>query len=82
MLTVKRRVRTRFFIELGLGITSAALALLTFVKRDWIEVWFGIDPDHGNGIVEWVIVGGFLLITLTLLSLAQYEWRRAVPEVA
>jgi hypothetical protein len=31
MLAVKRRVRTRFFMEIGLGITSAVLALLTFV---------------------------------------------------
>ena len=35
-----------------------------------------------NGIVEWLIVGGFLFTTLTLFSRAQYEWRRAAPEVA
>ena len=80
MLAVKRRLRIRFFIEIGLGITSAVLFVLTFVKRDWIEALFGIDPDHGNGIVEWLIVGGFLFTTLMLLSLAQYEWRRAVPD--
>jgi hypothetical protein len=82
MLAVKRRVRTRFFMETCLGITSAVLSLLTFAKRDWIEAWLGIDPDHGNGIVEWLIVGGCLFATLTLFSLAQYEWRRAAPEVA
>ena len=81
MLAVKRRLRIRFFIEIGLGITSAVLSLLTFVKRDWIEALFGIDPDHGNGIVEWLIVGGFLFTTLMLFSLAQYEWRRAVPRL-
>ena len=82
MFAVKRRLRTRFFIEIGLGLTSAVLSLLTFVKRDWIEALFGIDPDHGNGIVEWLIVGGFLFTTLTLFSLAQYEWRRVAPEAA
>jgi hypothetical protein len=46
-----------FFMETGLGLSSAVLSLLTFVKRDWIEALFGIDPDHGNGIVEWLIVG-------------------------
>ena len=82
MLAEKRRVRTRFFLEIGLGITAAVLSLVTFVQRDWIEAWFGIDPDHDTGIVEWLIVGGCLFTTLTLFALAQYEWRRAAPEVA
>ena len=82
MLAIKRRVRIRFFVETGLGLTSAVLSLLTLVKRDWIEAMFGIDPDHGNGVVEWLIVGGFLFTTLMLFSLAQFEWRRAAPQVA
>jgi hypothetical protein len=82
MFAAKRRVRTRFFIEVGLGIASTVLTLLTFVQRDWIEVIFGIDPDQGNGVVEWLIVGGFLFATLALFFLAQYEWRRATPKVA
>ncbi len=82
MLAVKRRVRIRFFIEICLGVTSAVLSLLTLVKRDWIEALFGIDPDQGNGIVEWLVVGGFLFATLTLFYFAQYEWRRAMPGVA
>jgi hypothetical protein len=77
MLAVKRWLRTRFFIESGLGLASAVLFLLTFVKRDWIGTLFGVDPDHSSGVVEWLIVGGFLLTAVTLVSLAHYEWRRA-----
>ncbi len=82
MLAVTRKLRTRFFIEVVLGITSTVLTLLTIVKRDWIEALLGIDPDQGNGVVEWLIVGGFLFATLILFFLTQYEWRRATPEVA
>ena len=23
---------------------------------DWIETWFGVSPDGGNGVTEWLIV--------------------------
>jgi len=46
--------------------------------RDWIEIVFKVDPDHGNGSLEWVIVAGALVFALVFSISAGREWRRAV----
>jgi hypothetical protein len=51
--------------------------VITLVQRDWIETVFGIDPDNHSGALEWLIIGGLLIVTITLFTLASYEWRRA-----
>jgi hypothetical protein len=43
----------------------------------WLEVVFGVDPDHGSGAVEWAVVIIALLGSATLTLLARYEWRLA-----
>lgn len=43
----------RFKVELGLAGLSSQLLVLTLAWRDWIEIVFRIDPDHGNGSLEW-----------------------------
>jgi hypothetical protein len=53
------------------------LFLLTLVRRDWIEVLFGVDPDRHSGSLEWLVVSGLLAVTVVLFSLAAIEWRRA-----
>jgi len=75
-------LRRRFWPEAGLSVITALLFLLTLVKRDWIEALFGIDPDSHNGSLEFMIVGGLLVVTIALVSLASYEWRRAATTVA
>jgi hypothetical protein len=75
-------LRRRFWPEAGLSVITALLFLLTLVKRDWIEALFGIDPDSHNGSVEFMIVGGLLVVAIALVSLASYEWRRAASTVA
>jgi hypothetical protein len=82
MNAMKPDTQRRFMFELGAGITTGILFLLTYVKRDWIEALFGIDPDSGSGALEWLIVGGLLLVTLALFSLAGYELRRAATRAA
>jgi hypothetical protein len=74
---MKPDARRRFATELTTGTITTALFLVTLVKRDWIEALFRIDPDSGNGTLEWLIVGSLLVLTLALFSLAGYEWRRA-----
>jgi hypothetical protein len=69
-------VRIRFWLEAIVGGAAAALGLLTLVWHDWIEAIFGVDPDHHNGSVEWLIVAGLLVAALVLAGLARADWQR------
>jgi hypothetical protein len=70
------QVRTRFWIEAGLGLASALLLVLTLVTREWIELIFRVDPDGGSGALEGLIVGVLVLLTLVFGALARRERRR------
>jgi hypothetical protein len=67
----------RFWLEVGLAGFSAFLLLLTLITREWIEIIFRVDPDNGNGSLEWLIVAAALIATVTFSVLARLEWRRA-----
>lgn len=73
------RIRKRFWMEVVLGATSAVLLFLTLIRADWIEALFGVEPDGGNGELEWVIVGFLALSTVAFSLLARHEWRRVGP---
>lgn len=79
---MKTGLRRRFWPESGLSVISAILFLVTLVRRDWIEAAFGVDPDKGNGSLEWAIVAVLLVATVTLFAFARYEWRRAATLIA
>ena len=77
-----RTIRRRYWFELGLAVLAGALAVLTLVNREWIEVVFGVDPDEGSGALEWGIVfalGGVALISAVV---ARAERRRVIPQIA
>ncbi len=74
---MKSAIRLRFWLESGLAMITGILFVVTLVWQDWIEIIFHVDPDSGNGSLEWLIVGVLLIATLTLVFLARYEWRRA-----
>ena len=67
---------TRLKVELGLATASFVLMLVTLVWRDWIETVFRVDPDHGNGSFEWIVVAALAVATLVFALLARVEWRR------
>jgi hypothetical protein len=71
-------LRNRFWVEVALGSLTAALVLVTLVWPQWIEMIFGVEPDGGNGSLEWAVVGALSLTTICFLLLARAEWRRAV----
>jgi hypothetical protein len=73
---MRNRLRRRFWLETSLALVSSSVFILTVVHRDWIESVFGIDPDQGNGTLEWLIVGTVLVVSLALFTLASHEWRR------
>jgi hypothetical protein len=66
-----------FWLETGMAIVTGILFVITLVWHDWIEIIFNVDPDQGSGLLEWLIVGALLFVTIALFVLARYEWRRA-----
>ena len=74
---MRNALRRRFWLETVLAILTGILFVVTLVQRNWIEVAFGVDPDNGNGTLEWLIVGVLLVVTIALFTLASSEWRRA-----
>jgi type IV secretory pathway TrbD component len=73
----RRGLGAAFWIETVLSLCGALLAILTIVRRDWIETLFGVDPDQGNGSVEWIVVVALLVVAAGAAALAGREWRRA-----
>lgn len=73
---MRKALRSRFWLEVGMAIVTTILFLITLVQRDWIEVVSGVDPDSRSGTFEWLIVGALLVVMITLVTLASYEWRR------
>jgi hypothetical protein len=74
-----RTLRLRFWLESVLGSACLVLMIITLISREWIEILFGVDPDGGNGIVEWGIVGALAVGTFAAGGFARQEWRRARP---
>jgi hypothetical protein len=70
-------LRLRFWLEAVLGLACFILMIITLISREWIEILFGIDPDGGNGTVEWAIVGVLGVGAVATGGLAHHEWRRA-----
>ena len=70
-------VRRRFWIEAVAAGLTAILTVVTLISREWIEFVFGVDPDHGNGALEWAIVIALATATLLFSLLARAEWRQA-----
>ena len=72
MTRMKRRVR----METGLACLSLLVLLATLVWREWIEFAFRVDPDHGNGSVEWFVVGLCAAATVVFGAHARADWKR------
>lgn len=66
----------RFRIELGLATLSALLFVVTVAWPEWIEMIFGVDPDHGDGSLEWLIMGVTALCAIGVSLRARDDWRR------
>ena len=70
------RARIRFWIEVALAVITAGLAILTLVTREWIELFFGVDPDAGSGALEWAIVIALAVATVAFSLMARAELKR------
>jgi hypothetical protein len=74
---MRKALRWRFWLETSIAIMTSILFVITLVQRDWIEIVFKVDPDNRSGTLEWLIVAVLVALTITLVALARYEWRRA-----
>jgi hypothetical protein len=70
---ISQRMRYRLEV-IGAAVTGLAAAI-TAIVPDWIEEVFHVDPDSGNGSLEWLIVAALALATVTLSALAWRERR-------
>jgi hypothetical protein len=75
-MTAVRGMRRRFYAESGLSAASLILLILTLVNHEWIEAVFGVDPDQGNGSLEWLVVAVLTVVTVVGAVSARVEWRR------
>jgi hypothetical protein len=69
-------LRTRFFIEVVLGAAAVVVFVVTLVWNEWIELLLRIDPDAGNGSLEWAICIALLGSVAASWWLARAEWQR------
>lgn len=53
---MRMRDGRRCWTEIALGGACLVLLALTAVWPDWIELIFGVEPDGGNGALEWALV--------------------------
>ena len=67
----------RFWLEVVLAAASVVLLIVTLFWRDWIEIVFRVDPDHGNGSFEWLLVGVMAVAAITCSILARLDWQKA-----
>jgi hypothetical protein len=70
------QARKRLRIEVGLAILSVLLFVATPLWPEWIEIVFGVDPDHGNGSIEWLIMELTAMSAVVAIFLAGTDWRR------
>jgi hypothetical protein len=75
-MTARSARRRRFYVEAGLSTAGLALLVLTLISQEWIEVLFGVDPDHGDGSFEWLVVAVLAIVTVASAVSARIEWRR------
>lgn len=69
-------VGTRFWVNTVLAMVTAAMSGITLIWHDWIEIVFGVEPDHGSGWLEALILVSGLGVSLTFSASVYAEWRR------
>jgi hypothetical protein len=74
---MKRKLRAIFWWEAIGAIGSAVLFIVTLFNREWIEILFEVEPDGGNGTMEWAVVSILAALTLLSVTLVGREWRRS-----
>jgi len=75
-MLVGHDVGASFWVKIALAIVTAALFGITLAWHDWIEIVFRVDPDHGSGWLEVLILMLAFGLTLIFSISARGDWRR------
>ena len=73
-------MQMRVWVETGLCVATAALAVLTIFVHDWIEVVSESHPDRANGALEWAIVAGLAVLAIAFGTLARRDRKRLASQ--
>jgi hypothetical protein len=65
-----RRLARRARLQLILAAVGAALTLLALAVPMWIEEFTTLEPDGGNGELEWLLPIPFAVATIALGGLS------------
>ena len=75
---VRGRLPARVWVEIVLGLMSAALLTLAMLSPDWIELMLGFAPDAGNGSAEWGVALLWAAVSILMFGLAGRTWRKQI----
>ena len=64
-------------VEMLLATMFTALLLITVIWPTWIESISGLDPDGGNGGLEWLVVVVFAVLAAGTALLSRHDYRVA-----
>jgi hypothetical protein len=68
--------KVRFWVEVALSVLSGLALVLTLISEEWIEAVFGVEPDGGDGSLEWLVFVVLAVLAVGSGVLARIEWRR------
>ena len=71
-----RTVRRRFWVESVAAVVTGVMLVVTAIWPNWIERLWEVEPDGGDGSLEWALVGVLTVVTITLSVVARVEWTR------
>jgi hypothetical protein len=73
---MRRNLPVRFWIEAVTASLGMALLVLTLVTAEWFEALTGLEPDGGNGSLEWALPVVLLAISASSAFLARRTYQR------
>jgi len=74
---MRRNLPVRFWIEAITASLGGALLVLTLVSAEWFEALTGLQPDGGNGSLEWALPVALLAISAASAFFARRTYQHA-----
>lgn len=74
---MRRNLGPGFLFKVVISSANGVLFAATVAWPQWIEFLFHVDPDHGSGQLEWLILLVSFAVSLWTAVLARRDWRQA-----